>query len=472
VVAIAGLLSLVAVLHLATVRDGHVWGDDFAQYVRHGLNIADLHDYADTGYIYNPSRPSYGPRTYPPVYPLLLAPIVKAAGINLVLLKVELVVLFTAAVAVWLVLAWHVLPPGLALASGAMVGFSPLLWAFLDNVLSEIPFMLFTYAALAVAVRPARRIAVGLGLGVLTYLAYGSRSIGIVLVLALVITEVLVVRRVRRAIFVALVVTLLLGLVQAWQLHGDLSYADQLPFTPTRLAHNALQNARFYAGAQTAFWDNGVYDWIPDAVALATLFLAGIGLVERSRRGPGVLEVFFALYVIALMVWPSPDARFLIPIFPLYVLYFLVGMRALQRRVNRRVAAALSAALLTVIAVSYGARLMTSPRPDPLEGVLAPEATELFAFVRDNTSPADVFVFRRARALSLYTNRPAATYDPAADPDRQLAFFGTIQARYLVVSDLFAEDGTTLKRLIAERPAALRQVYTNPHFSVYELTER
>ena len=69
--------ALIGLFYLATIRPGHAWGDDFAQYIHHARNLATGVPYAATGYIYNPYNPTIGPRTYPPGFPLLLAPVVK-----------------------------------------------------------------------------------------------------------------------------------------------------------------------------------------------------------------------------------------------------------------------------------------------------------------------------------------------------------------------------------------------------------
>ena len=72
---LAAVLLLIFLLHYDTIRPGLDWGDDFAIYLSHALNITRLHPYADTGYIVNPYFPSYAPQAYPPGFPLLLAPL-------------------------------------------------------------------------------------------------------------------------------------------------------------------------------------------------------------------------------------------------------------------------------------------------------------------------------------------------------------------------------------------------------------
>ncbi|MGH9843092.1 MAG: hypothetical protein ACREEM_30505 [Blastocatellia bacterium] len=86
-------ILLVGAFYLATIRQGHPWGDDFGMYISHARNIAEGTSYSQTGYIYNPDA-IIGPKTYPPVCPALLAPVYKLWGLNLAAMKVEIILVF------------------------------------------------------------------------------------------------------------------------------------------------------------------------------------------------------------------------------------------------------------------------------------------------------------------------------------------------------------------------------------------
>ena len=60
----------------------------------------------NTGYIYNPAIPVYSPRMYPPVFPLLLAPVYKMFGLSLLPMKLEQVFFIVLTLALVLML-WH-----------------------------------------------------------------------------------------------------------------------------------------------------------------------------------------------------------------------------------------------------------------------------------------------------------------------------------------------------------------------------
>jgi hypothetical protein len=60
---IGALLVAIGTFHAATVRQVHLWADDFAMYVRHAKNVFEGHLYTDTNYIYNASM-VVGPKYY------------------------------------------------------------------------------------------------------------------------------------------------------------------------------------------------------------------------------------------------------------------------------------------------------------------------------------------------------------------------------------------------------------------------
>src|SRR5689334_21022175 len=86
--------------YLATLRAGQEWGDDFGLYVAHARNIVEGRPYDDTGYIYNPQNAVVSPRSYPPVFPLLLAPVYRLRGLDLTAMKAFVVLLFAATLGV------------------------------------------------------------------------------------------------------------------------------------------------------------------------------------------------------------------------------------------------------------------------------------------------------------------------------------------------------------------------------------
>ena len=144
----AWVIVVLAGFYLTTLRSGHEWGDDFSLYVAHARNVVEGRPYADTGYVYNPYFPSLSPRTYPPIFPLLLAPVYAVFGLNLAAMKILVVLLFAAFLGVLAMTLRPRLSPPLVAGCLLVVGLNPFLWQHKDRLLSEVPFLLFAYLAL------------------------------------------------------------------------------------------------------------------------------------------------------------------------------------------------------------------------------------------------------------------------------------------------------------------------------------
>jgi len=147
------VLLLLAFLYAATLREGHAWGGDNAMYVLHAQNLFSGDDYSDTGYVYNEASARFPP-SCPPVFPLLLTPVVGAFGIAWTPMK-----LLTCATLIGALgcLAGHERGrmPRSALLLLGWIALNPLIFDFRDLVLSELPFLFFACAALWLADRRA-----------------------------------------------------------------------------------------------------------------------------------------------------------------------------------------------------------------------------------------------------------------------------------------------------------------------------
>src|ERR1700676_303324 len=193
-------IAIVAVvaIYAATVTPGHVFGqDDFAAYLMHTANLVEGRPYTAINYVPNPDAlwiaPSHG---YPPVYPLVLAPIYKFRGFDLRAMKIVTVLCFGVFLAAFSFLLTGGFPPWARLAAILVVGFNIVFWEQRDYLLSEFPYLMFSFGALLIAQKTyedldprAWRAGAALLLSLLLYGAYGTRTIGITLLPALVLAD-------------------------------------------------------------------------------------------------------------------------------------------------------------------------------------------------------------------------------------------------------------------------------------------
>ena len=219
---LALMLAILTVLlaYLATLTAGHAFiGDDFAAYVMHAVNLAEGHAYHDIRYVTNPAAIGFSRRrVHPPVYPLLLAPVYKIWGLNLHAMKVVTVACFGVSLGVLALLFRARLPQWALSALIGLIGFNIVFWSQHDYLLSESAFLMFSFGALLAAqkiyadLKPKEwRFGAAFLLSVLFYAAYGTRTVGFVLLPALILADVCKFRRPSR--FLVMVVTLTAGLI-------------------------------------------------------------------------------------------------------------------------------------------------------------------------------------------------------------------------------------------------------------------
>jgi hypothetical protein len=466
---LAVLLAILAVFYATTVRPGHVWGDDFAMYVHHAQNIVEGRPYADTGYVYNPAVPVYGPRVYPPVFPLLLAPLYKVYGLNLIPMKLEQGVFLLLALAAVHAFWQRDLGPGYALAMVAILGFNPHFWEAKDMVLSDLPFLLFFYMA-AVLVRWAPRDQKGwwpraILIGLVLYLAVGTRSAGIALIAGLVLYDLLQYRAITRITAVALAVCAALVLLQSHFVGSGIGgyVGQQVHPSLHTVSVNLISYARVLAGFWVASTRNVFSFFVLGIVAVITL----AGIFFQRERGLTIVEAFLAPYLAVVLLWPfAAGIRIVFPFVPWIVFLALAGLRRLSEKVAPRYSAT---ALLLLIAIPYTLAYRKMDFGPIRQDVGSTEFAQLCQAVRDQTRPSDVLIYFRARSLSLYTGRAASTYDYHGTEGELQQYAQNIHANYIVTTNAFNDDEGFLARYVDKYSPALDLTYQNVNFKLYRL---
>jgi hypothetical protein len=488
-VLLAGLLAML-VLGVVTLRSGQTWGDDFALYIAHAINIAEGRSYHATGYIYNPDA-EIGPPAYPPLTALVLAPVYAVAGLDLEAMKTVLHLIFLAAlVGVYLVLRTRA-GPWTATILTLAVGFNPYVWQFREEVLSEFLFMLFFYAALWLLILPrepgwSKRRAGRLALqAVAVYLAFATRSIGIVLLPAMIAHDVLQRRRLSADTVVTVAGFALLWGLQGTLLRGTASYGDLLAnIDPAQIAFNAALYAYMMWAFLLGFFDFGGATKVLVGGLFALAAAAGFvlrllghpspGRLRLDLRNVGLIEIVVVGYLVMIIIPPFHQApRYTLPLLPLLLWYAYVSatwaLRPLLASAGRR-----AAVVAVVVALFYASAHARIERGPIAPGPTTPESVEMFTFMREQTPADAVVLFAKPRAMALFGERPTAIWPDGADPASVWCYGAAIGASHIVAPAEAA--GLEVPPFLT--PAALaesdqvRPVFTNPHFTVFEIADQ
>jgi 4-amino-4-deoxy-L-arabinose transferase-like glycosyltransferase len=439
-------------------------------YIHHAQNIVEGRPYAQTGYLFTPTAP-VSPRMYPPVFPLLLAPIVRFFGLNLIPMKFEQVLFFVLALAVICLYWQRDLGRDYTIALAAILGFSPHFWAAKDNVLSDLPFLLFFYVA-AVLVQRAPRDGPAqwpwaILIGIALYLAIGTRTAGIALLVGLVLYDLLKYHAIARITVVGLSTCAALLFLQSHFIGSEFgSYNGTFHATLVTVGAHLISYPRTLAGF-----------WVASMQAAFSFFLLGIvsvltlaGLFYQYKRGFTIVEAFLLPYTAIVVLWPfSPGIRLVFPLVPWIVFLALTGLHGLTEKFAPRHVSTAVCAFLLLISVPFVTAYRHMDFGSIRQNTGLPEFNQLCHAVRERTTSQDVLIYFRARALALYTSRTASAYNFQGTDKELWQYACNVHATYLITTNAFDEDHGFLARYAETHSSTLELAYQNANFKLYRI---
>ena len=474
------LLAAIGLFYVLTIRPGLNWDGDNSMYIHHAKNIVEGIPYDDTGYIVNPSNPAIGPRTYPPVFPLLLAPVYWAAGLNFDAMKVMTIIVFIFALFSIYMNFRNELPTVYNLAIISIIGFNYYFWDFKDQIQSDLPFLFFSYscmylASLSLSIETNRWKSYGVAFfaGLFLYLSYGTRSIGIAILPAIIISGFVNKKKIKLQTITIFATFFVLAFVQNLFFHTDGSegsYIDRFFFDVDNISRNSL----IYLKDFYEYFQNGYSDILNKLIFLFFTIFAFLGFILRSRRF-GIHEIFFVVYIAIILIWPGNQGkRFLIPLLPLYLFYgfyFLYTVEKSFLKHEMAVKAMHITAYITVssIFISYGLLYYKNGIEPEKYGTHKAKSIEMFDYVKNNTVKKDVIIFRKPRVLALMTDRSSACYHTADDDSDLWNYFKSIDATYLIEDNFGSQFSRSFKNFVSRNEKKLTLVFNNNDFKIYKI---
>lgn len=419
------LTCLYLPLLFSGLRNEHNWGGDFAMYILHAENLLSETPYAETGYAYGYAYRDdvecFGPESYPPGFPLALAPVVKLWGLDMRPMLVQQNVILLA--------LGLILYAGLRDRSGtvtaalamAVLWTSPWLLAFKANVLSDLFFTMLLLACWLVLERydvatlGKRCLVVALiSLLVLT------RSTGWVVPLALLLFCGLMVPAGGRlrlempagkpGLIMGLTgISVCLVLLIERVLSGGTEEGYFSGMSLGKLPGIVLANTDSYLSAWVEFFPSlKAWDAPGQILAWTVLVFAAVGYV-RSLRALSWFDVMVPGYLLLILIWPCYQGfRFILPILPFVVIYSLGGISALP---NANVW--VRTVFIAWLGLNLAALLLRpEPAPGPVEGPYRTQAREMFQAVQELTPAESQVDFFKPRVMALYGRRASGYPKP------------------------------------------------------------
>lgn len=472
---VAGLVLAHIVLALLFFDPTPHTGGDNAAYITLARSLLEHGAYLE---LYDPATPPH--TQYPPVFPGMLALALLVGLRPWIGLKLLIVACSAAAVAFSYLWLRRRRRPELALRVGVLLAVSPGVLDLSHWVLSDVPFWLLTLMALWAFERlpPGRRGRFAFAIAA-TVLAYFTRSAGLPLVLAAAGWFAL--RRRWRELGVLALAFVPLALV--WWLRaraaGGVDYVDQFwmvnPYRPDLgrigaldLFERVIDNDARYLKRHLPILLWGFEGTAAFVLSIILVVLAVFGWVERLRR-PAVAELFLALYVGLLFVWPAvwSGERFLLPVLPLLLAYAgesvlrIAGWwrRAAAPRVA--IAAGLVTLALMLPALAAGMRLGFTCTQRYLRGdtypCLSREWADLFTLAewsRTNLPDDAAVLSRKPRLFYVLSGHPGRNFPLSREPDDFFRAALDARARYVVYDHVDDLADLYLGPVLLRRPDA------------------
>lgn len=381
------------------------------------------------------------------------------------------------------------------------------LLSFSFIMMSEIPFLFFSLIVLLLcskinATKTNIKNWVLLGLIILVTLCIYIRSIGIVLLLSVFIYYLLNKERLRGFIFSASCLLLYLPWIIRNKTANGGSYIQQLlqknPYNSELGQHNLssffghiFSNIERYITKEIPYGlfsaENIVYDvsktplldWSVGIFILAIILL-GVCINKHFKH---LIFIYTTLFFGILIIWPQVwyGTRFMLPILPFLVYYFISGIRAIILYLKRMplfkskpyFKPAISLILICIWGFSYAMpsvmhlhQKANAAYPSNYKNYF-----ELANWVKNNSKAHSITCVRKEMLFYFYSNKSVVTFKQTLNLEAQIEFLKAKKVDYVVVDQLgFSSTYRFLYPAIERYPKKFKIIKTlnNPNTYLME----
>ncbi|HJS19686.1 MAG TPA: glycosyltransferase family 39 protein [Anaerolineales bacterium] len=471
------IILISILLGFGTLRRGHEWGDDFAWYILQAKSVLNgtIDEFIETSAFTNNESTTYvGPLAYPWGYPLILLPAYALRGIHPLVLKLPGLLFYAAFLACLYLLMKRRLPQTESLLIVALFAFSPLLVQFMDQILSDIPFLFFSTLSLWLILKDdSRGILQNILIGVSIYFLVFIRATGILLLGCFFIVELVRLVKHRKewtTVRQILLDSFIVGstFILLWILNSVLfpsgggSYLSQYAgMTVDTIRNFSVRYFNAYSSffGETAGWRYLYY-------GLVIFFLIG---VWRRWRQDLIFIVFFISWMlvhIAYPYWQGP--RYIFPLLPIFIYFVFQGMRFALEKLPQKYARAgqwvfygFWSMIIAVFLFNSSRNAYVNLQNDrDISGPFDPFSKEVYKYIQEETPADSVVIFFKPRVMKLMTN-----HETIMSTECERMFKGD----YLVLSRKVGRNQQIPPEEIGVCNLPLSQVLRNNRFVVYEI---
>lgn len=444
---LALFIGFTGLLLVSSLTSGHNWGGDFSAYIMQTQSLVEGTplDFIEANH-FTMQYSSYplGPIVYPWGFPALLAPFYAVFGLNMIALKSVGVITFL----LFLILLWlgfrkdHSFVWLLSLI--CFFALNPTLLMFMNEILSDIPFLLFSTASVMLIGRfiiEKRRLISPVFdnalLGVSMAAAFFIRTNGILLPITLGMTQCIVLAQrlwqrkpaqdnwssilkqpisLSRADVQALCISLLpyasfISILSLWRALLPEGGSSHMYYLSIVSPDSIIHHWHYYVDLPVEFFTGAPHSYLFYG---ASVPLAITGGFQRYRKDPHMILYVILTFLLYIFWPPIQGLRFLFPIFPFYVSFGLTGLEIFQRGATgiERILRKTVCLLFILLILFYFGKHSISRAYDNLthnrettSGPFVETSRHMFAFVEEYTEPESTIVFFKPRVMRMMTGR-------------------------------------------------------------------
>ena len=473
---LSSMILISLLLGAGMLRRGHEWGDDFAWYILQAKSILNGTTDAfmeQSKFTNGQSTTHLGPLAYPWGYPLILTPVYAVKGISPLALKLPNLFFYAGFLVCLYLLMKTRLPETQSLLILALFAFNPLLLQFLDQILSDIPFLFFSTLSFLLMIQDGKpKVLQAIGIGAAIFFTTFLRVTGVLLLGSFLIVEFLKLMsnrkdRIARMEIIKVSVIASVVFIVLWILNlflfpsGGDSYVSQY----SSLLETAKRFIPVYFNIFSQFFGDW-QGWKYLYYLLVALFL--LGAARRWKE-----DLLFILFFISWMIvhvtypyWQGP--RYIFPLLPIFIYFIFQGLNFLFSRLPKENVFMgqrfvygcwiLIAGLLFVKSFTSAYTNLINDRS--IGGPFDPYSREVYNYIKEQTPPESVVVFLKPRVMVLMTDHPTIM---STECDRMW------KGDYLVLSRKVGKNQQITPEEIDVCHLPLEQVLKNNRFIVYLL---
>ncbi len=481
------ILVLLSPLLVLNLINGQHWGDDFAQYILQAKNISEGISHDSTGFVFNSQNLTYAPPVYPVGFPLLLAPLIKIFGSNILIMNYFMASIFM----LWGIVCYYFFRNKFSSITSAGLLFIMLYPNFFmwlkASVLSDIPFsVLFLIILLILNDYKKRSYSTTMLAGIITGYLISIRNPGITLIAgfgaALFWQLIVDFYKTKRFTFhkpdwLKFVVYSLTSLL--------IYYLITYVFFPTKVEHfghysgllkgknivlMVAENIMIYINHFRELFistdaslivASNYFSWL-------MLFMLVAGCVFKWLIGPDLIDWTVLLYTLLIILYPvsTQGYRFLTPVHPVYMFYLFSFFSILLLK-NFRFKLLMPIATATICFVFYFDHLkyVFQHRNDVVDGPYEEICLETFDYIKNHVPDDAIIVFTKPRALTLFTGKKSIIYSWEHTPEQNHEQMKNIGAHYYLHTWKLNESEYV--KLLDYLKPQLELVYQNWQFKLY-----